>query len=121
MLERGTVEALLLGWDLWGRFGFFEVVPHAIKTKFSLQYAFNNVSLSAMQKMSERDRKTLLEVGRRLSLEYGVRIRVEINAFMIAKEVKVLPFSDQERKKWAAIPEVKGLIKEWIDEQGYCS
>ncbi|MFH1673622.1 MAG: TRAP transporter substrate-binding protein DctP [Pseudomonadota bacterium] len=119
-LERGTVDAALSGWEPGKRYGFFEVVPYVIETNFSFQYAFNNVSLSALQKMSEKDRKTFLEVGRRSSLEFGERMkkeRAEIKAFMIAKGIKVLPFPDEERDKWAANPEVNGLIKEWIDDQ----
>jgi hypothetical protein len=36
---------------------------------------------------------------------------------MKGKGVKVLPFSAEERAKWAQMPAVKALMKEWIDEQ----
>jgi TRAP-type transport system periplasmic protein len=120
MLERGTVDAALSGWEPGKRYGFYEVAPYVIETNFSFQYAFNNVSLAALQKMSEKDRKIFMDVGRRLSLEYGVRMtkeRAEIKAFMASKGVKILPFPDQDKERWAANPEVKGLIKDWIDEQ----
>jgi hypothetical protein len=43
--------------------------------------------------------------------------REDYKTFMASKGVKVLPFPAEEIKKWGELPEVKGLMKAWIDEQ----
>jgi len=119
-LERGTVDAAIAGWEWGKRYGFFEIVPYVIDTNVFMMYAFNNISLAALNKMSEKDRKTFLDVGRRVSMEYSEVLkkeREEYKAFMAGKGVKVLPFPPEEVKKWAEVPAVKALMKSWIDEQ----
>ncbi len=120
VLERGTVDGTVAGWD-WGKsYRLFEVVPYITDTNIIIHYLFNNVSLAALNKMPEKDRKTFMEVGRRVSLEYGEALKKErevAKAFMKEKGVKILPFPAEEREKWAALPAVKGLLKNWIDEQ----
>lgn len=119
-LERGTLDAAIAGWEWGKRYGFFEIVPYIIDTNAFMMYAFNNISLAALNKMSEKDRKIFLDAGRRVSMEYGEalkREREEYKAFMADKGVKILPFPAEEIKQWAEIPEVKGLMKAWIDEQ----
>jgi TRAP-type C4-dicarboxylate transport system substrate-binding protein len=119
-MERGTVDGAIAGWEWGKRYGFFEIVPYTIDTSVCMMYAFNNVSLAALNKMSEKDRKTFLEVGRRVSLEYAEalkREREDYKSFMKSKGVKVIPFPAEERAKWAEVPAVKALMKSWIDEQ----
>lgn len=119
-LERGTVDGAIAGWEWGKRYGFFEIVPYAIDTSVFLLYAFNNVSLSTLGRMSEKDRKIFLEVGRRVSMEYGEvmkKEREDYKLFMKGKGVKILPFPAEERAKWAETPAVKALIKNWIEEQ----
>jgi len=119
-LERGTVDGAIAGWEWGKRYGFFEIVPYTIDTSVFMMYAFNNVSLSALKKMSEKDRKTFLEVGRRVSIEFGETLKKEredYKSFMKSKGVKVLPFPAEERAKWGQVPAVKVLMKNWIDEQ----
>jgi TRAP-type C4-dicarboxylate transport system substrate-binding protein len=119
-LERGTVEGAIAGWEWGKRYGFFEVVPYVIETNVFMQYGFNTVSLAALGKMSEQDRKIFLEVGRRVSTEFAETMkneREDYKAFMQGKGVKILPFPAQERERWAQVPAVKALIKDWIEEQ----
>jgi TRAP-type C4-dicarboxylate transport system substrate-binding protein len=119
-LERGTVDGAIAGWEWGKRYGFFEIVPYVVDTNVFMMYAFNNISLASLKKMSEKDRKTFLDVGRRVSMEYSEVLKKEredYKAFMASKGVKVLPFPAEEIKKWGELPEVKGLMKAWIDEQ----
>ena len=119
-LERGTVDGAIAGWEWGKRYGFFEIVPYVVDTNVFMMYAFNNISLASLKKMSEKDRKTFLDVGRRVSMEYSEVLKKEredYKAFMAGKGVKVLPFPAEEIKKWGELPEVKGLMKAWIDEQ----
>ncbi len=54
------------------------------------------------------------------SMEYVEAMKKEredYKAFMQGKGVKILPFPAEEREKWAELPEVKALIKNWIEEQ----
>ena len=119
-MERGTVDGAIAGWEWGKRYGFFEIVPYTIDTSVFMMYAFNNVSLAALKRMSDKDRQTFLEVGRRVSMEYAEALKKEredYKSFMKSKGVKVLPFPAEERAKWAEMPAVKGLMKNWIDEQ----
>ena len=119
-LERGTVDAAIAGWEWGKRYAFYEVVPQVIETDVFMQYGFINVSLSALRKMAEADRKIFLEVGRRVSIEFGEAMKKErddYKNFMKEKGVKIIPFPAEEKTKWADYPEVKGLIKGWIDQQ----
>ena len=119
-MERGTVDAAIAGWEWGKRYGFFEIVPYVVDMNVFMLYAFNNISLAALNKMSEKDRKTFMDVGRRVSTEYsGVlkKEREDYKTFMASKGVKVLPFPAEEIKKWAELPGVKALMKNWIDEQ----
>ncbi len=119
-MERGTVDGAIAGWEWGKRYGFFEIVPYTIDTSVFMLYAFNNVSLAALKKMSEKDRKTFMDVGRRVSLEYGEALKAEredYKSFMKSKGVKVIPFPAEERAKWAELPAIKALMKGWIDEQ----
>ncbi len=119
-LERGTVDAGSAPWSTGKGFALYEVVPYVIEKDTFGGYAFILVSLSALAKMSEQDRKTFLEVGRRVSLEYGEGLKKEkedYKAFMRGKGLKILPFPAEERDKWAEVPAVKILFKNWIDEQ----
>ena len=119
-LEKGTVDGAIAGWEWGKRYAFYEVVPYVIETDVFMQYGFNNVSLSALRKMSEADRKIFLEVGRRVSIEFGEAMKKErddYKVFMKGKGVKVSPLPAEEKGKWAEVPEVKALIKGWIDQQ----
>jgi len=119
-LEKGIVDGGLAGWEWGKRYALYEVVPYVVDTRVSIGYAFFNVSLATLKKMSEKDRKTFLQVGRRVSIELGDAQRKEredYKKFMQDKGVKVLPFLDAERQKWADIPAVKALPKEWIERQ----
>ena len=119
-LERGTVDAALAGWEWGKRYAFYEVVPYVVETDVFFQYGFINVSLSALKKMSDADRKIFFEVGRKVSIEFGEAMKKErddYRKFMKEKGAKILPFPAEEKAKWADYPEVKGLIKGWIDQQ----
>jgi TRAP-type C4-dicarboxylate transport system substrate-binding protein len=119
-LEKGIVDGGLAGWEWGKRYALFEVVPYVVDTRVSIGYAFFNVSLATLKKMSEKDRKTFLQVGRRVSIELGEaqkKEREDYKKFMQDKGVKILPFSDAEREKWANVPAVKALPKEWIERQ----
>jgi TRAP-type C4-dicarboxylate transport system substrate-binding protein len=119
-LERGTVDGAIAGWEWGKRYAFYEVVPYVVETDVFMQYGFNNVSLAALRKMSEADRKIFLEVGRRVSIEFGEAMKKErddYKNFMQGKGAKILPFPAEEKAKWADFPEVKALIKGWIDQQ----
>jgi TRAP-type C4-dicarboxylate transport system substrate-binding protein len=119
-LEKGIVDGAFAGWEWGKRYALYEVVPYVVDTRINMAYAFFNVSLSALKKMSEKDRKTFMEVGRRASIELGdaqMKEREDYKKFMIEKGTKLLPFSDEERKKWAEVPAVKALPKNWIERQ----
>jgi TRAP-type C4-dicarboxylate transport system substrate-binding protein len=119
-LEKGTVDAAITGWEWGKRYGFFEVVPYVTDLDVFGGYAFMNVSLSTLRKMSEGDRKLFLQIGRKMSLELGEaqkRERQEYKEFVQGKGLKLLPFPNEERTKWAELPEVKAMIKNWLDRQ----
>jgi TRAP-type C4-dicarboxylate transport system substrate-binding protein len=119
-LEKGTVDAAITGWEWGKRYGFFEVVPYVTDLDVFGGYAFMNVSLSALRKMSEGDRKVFLQTGRKVSLELGEaqkKERQEYKTFVQGKGLKLFPFPAEERAKWADLPEVKALIKTWLDRQ----
>ena len=119
-LEKGTVDAAITGWEWGKRYGFFEVVPYVSDLDVFGGYAFMNVSLSALGRMSESDRKLFLQTGRKISLELGEaqkKERADYKAFVQEKGLKLLPFPREERAKWAELPEVKGMIKAWLDRQ----
>jgi TRAP-type C4-dicarboxylate transport system substrate-binding protein len=119
-LEKGIVDGGFAGWEWGKRYALYEVVPYVIDTRINFSYAFFNVSLATLKKMSEKDRKTFLQVGRRVSIELGdaqKKEREDYKKFMQEKGCKILPFPDAERQKWADMPEVKALPKEWIERQ----
>ena len=113
-------EGAFAGWEWGKRYALYEVVPYVVDTRINMAYAFFNVSLYALKKMSEKYRKTFLEVGRRVSIELGEaqkKEREDYKRFMQEKRTKILPFADEERRKWAEIPAVKALPKNWIERQ----
>jgi TRAP-type C4-dicarboxylate transport system substrate-binding protein len=119
-LEKGIVEGALAGWE-WGKtYSLFEVVPYVIDTRINFSYAFFSVSMTTLKKMTENDRKVFMEVGRGVSLEFGEaqkNEREDYKKFMQQKGAKILPFPDAERQKWADLPAVKALPKNWIERQ----
>ena len=118
--ERGTVDGVLSNYETGKRYGFFEIATYSVEVNVFIQYAFSNVALATLAKMSEKDRKTFMDVGRRVSIEYGDAMkkeREEYKDFMKGKGLKILPFPEKEREKWAETPGVKGLMKDWIEEQ----
>ncbi len=119
-LERGIVDGAFAGWEWGKRYALFEVVPYVVDTRINFAYASFNVSLTALKRMSEKDRKIFLEVGRSVSCDLGEaqkREREDYKKFMQEKGTKILPFPDEERKKWEDVPAVKALPKNWIDRQ----
>jgi TRAP-type C4-dicarboxylate transport system substrate-binding protein len=119
-LEKGTVDAAITGWEWGKRYGFFEVVPYGTDLDVFGGYAFMNVSLSTLRKMSEGDRKVFLQTGRKVSLELGEaqkKERQEYKTFVQGKGLKLLPFAAEERAKWADLPEGRAMIKNWLDRQ----
>ncbi len=119
-LERGTVDGAAFPWESAKRYGLFEVVPYAIEINVFPGYCFMNVSLSTLAKMSEQDRKTFLEVGRKVSIDCADAYRKERDEYKVlmqGKGLKILSFPIEERSKWAEEPQVKVLIKKWIDDQ----
>jgi TRAP-type C4-dicarboxylate transport system substrate-binding protein len=120
VLEKGTVDGTIAGWDWGNSYRLYEVVPYISDLNILIHVLFNNVSLATLKKMSEKDRKIFLEAGRRVSLEYGEAVKREreiSQSFMKGKGVKILTFNEAERRKWVALPEVKALVPNWIDEQ----
>lgn len=119
-LEKGIVDGAFAGWEWGKRYALYEVVPYAIDTRINMAYASFNVSLSTLKRMSEGDRKIFLEAGRKASIELGdaqKKEREDYKRFMQEKGVRLLPFPDEERKKWAELPAVKALPKDWIERQ----
>ena len=119
-LERGTVDAAIAGVEWGKRYAFYEIVPQVIETNVFFGQGFINISLSALRRMSEGDRKVFLEVGRRVSIEFGDAMKKEredYKKFMMEKGVNFLPFPMAEKEKWANLPEVKSLSKAWIEQQ----
>jgi TRAP-type C4-dicarboxylate transport system substrate-binding protein len=119
-LEKGIVDGVVLGWEAGKRYALYEVVPYVADIRINISYALYNVSLSTLKKMSGKDRKTFLEVGRKVSLELGEAVKKEREDYkklVQEKGTKLLPFPDEERQKWADIPVVKSLPKEWIERQ----
>jgi TRAP-type transport system periplasmic protein len=119
-LEKGTIDGNLAATDTGKRFSFYEVARNVAETDICLMYAFINISLRDVEKMSEKDRKTFFEVGRRVSIQFGDALKKDrdgIKIFMENKGVKFFPFSAEEKAKWAMIPRVQAIMKDYVDEQ----
>lgn len=119
-LEKGTVDGCLAGLD-WGRkYNLHEVAPYITDAGLFLMPAFLNVSLVDLDKMSKNDKIIFLEVGRKESINLGKSLKEErenIKINMKNKGASIIPFPREEREKWAKTPQVKNIIKNWIEEQ----
>lgn len=119
-LEKGTLDGTLVGVETTKRFSFYEVTPNIAETELLLMWSNITIALRDVEKMSEKDRKIFFEIGRRGSIEFGDALKKEkeeIKVFLEKKGVKFIPFPVEERTKWANTPVVRGLMKNWIDEQ----
>ena len=119
-IERGTVDGALAGWAAWMGYKLYEVSQYAIELNVFVLAATHTVSLAALNKIPGNDKEGFIEVGRRVSLEAGEASKREREACkqIVARAgVKITPFPSSEREKWANLPQVKNLIKDWMEEQ----
>uniref|UniRef100_A0A7V3J9S9 C4-dicarboxylate ABC transporter substrate-binding protein n=1 Tax=candidate division CPR3 bacterium TaxID=2268181 RepID=A0A7V3J9S9_UNCC3 len=120
-LEKGIVDGAICGYEWGKRYSFYEVSKYLnLLNACMIGCGYGIVSFSALNKMSEKDRKVFMEIGRRFSLEYGKAVKNErltdIQA-MKDKGMILIPFSEEERKKWAELPEIKALIPNWLAQE----
>jgi TRAP-type C4-dicarboxylate transport system substrate-binding protein len=119
-LEKGTIDGCLFGTSQGKRYGYYEVVHNVTMTDLFIMYAYTTVANRDLERMSKKDRETFLQVGRTVSIRLGEevkKVRGEDIEYMRKKGANILPFSLEERAKWAEVPKTKDLIKNWIDEQ----
>jgi TRAP-type C4-dicarboxylate transport system substrate-binding protein len=119
-IERGTLHGCMLSQGSAVKHGIPEVVGYGTELSVFLMPCWLHVSFAALEKMSEKDREIFMEVGRRVSLEFGDAINQEnerLTEVVKQKGVKKFIFPKEEREKWANLPKVKNILKEWLDEQ----
>jgi len=112
------VDGAIAGWEWGKRYAFYEVVPQVIETDVFHNTALTMFPFPLCGRCRRPNRKIFLEVGRRVSIEFGEAMKKErddYKDFMRGKASKYYPFL-LKKAKWADFPEVKGLIKGWIDQ-----
>jgi TRAP-type C4-dicarboxylate transport system substrate-binding protein len=120
-LEKGTIDAATFPVTTGKRYKYYEVTKNLILTDVFLSYAYYTVSLRDLERMSEKDRETFLQVGRSVSIQLGEALKKnrETDLEDIKKRglTTIVPFPVEERAKWAEVPQIRNFIKNWIDEQ----
>ncbi len=120
-LEKGVIDGAIVGYS-WGKgYRIYEVSKYLnLLDVTMIGCCYGIVSFNALNKMSEQDRKTFMEIGRRVSLELGKATRLERQDLIGAMEkegVELVSFPDEERQKWADLPQVRTFIPAWLETQ----
>jgi len=116
-LEKGMMDGAMSDYEWGKRYSLFEVAKYLNLTNMSLGAAYGIVSQRALNKMSEKDRKVFMEIGRKVSIEYAAAYAKERQENMQAMKTKgmtLIEFPSTELDKWAQLPEVKGMLSKWL-------
>lgn len=120
-LEKNMIDGAICGYEWGKRYNLYEVTQYLNLLNSSMcGCGYGIVSKAALAKMSDADRKVFMEIGRRVSLEYGAAVRDERQdniKIMEEKGMTLVPFSQEEKERWADIPEVKAMIPAWLEEE----
>jgi TRAP-type C4-dicarboxylate transport system substrate-binding protein len=119
-LEKGAVDGALATIEYGKRYGYHEVTRFVAETYLSTNYTVITASLRDLEKMTKKDREVFLEVGRRVSIEYGDAMKKEVNdnkALIEKAGVKIVPFPAEELHKWLKTAAAQKVQKDWIEEQ----
>jgi len=120
-LDRGMFDGAVVGYEWGKRYRFYEVTSYLNQwDSCMIAVAYGIVSKAALNKMSDQDRKKFMDIGRRVSIEYGDALRRSKESdiqLMIDKGMTLVPFPEKEKKRWAMLPKIKALIPEWLEKQ----
>lgn len=118
-LEKGMFHGAICGYEWGKRYSFYEVSKYLnLIDACMIGCGYGIVSFAALNKMSEKDRKAFMDIGRRVSLEFGKAVKANRTGDIQAMKDKgmiLVPFPEEERKKWAELPALKALIPEWLE------
>ena len=120
-LEKNMFDGAIVGYEWGKRYSFYEVTKYLnLLDSCMIAAAYGIVSQKAVDRMSENDRKSFFEIGRRVSLEYAEAMKKskqdDIQA-MKESGMTLIPFPEEEKTKWQENPKVKEMIPNWLEEQ----
>ena len=120
-LEKNMFDGAVCGYEWGRRYSFYEVSDYLnLIDSCMIGCAYGIVSNNALRRMSEQDRKVFMDIGRRVSIEYGKEVNKEKeNDIQIMKDkgMKLIPFPEAEKKRWEQLKEIRALIPDWIQQQ----
>ena len=119
-IDKGIVDGAICGID-WGKsYSLYEVSKYLnLLNVFSI-IAQGPVSIKKLDMMTDADRKAFMEVGRKYSLLYAKALNAERGKslkFLKDAGLEIVKFPESERIKWAKLPRIQALPKQWVETQ----
>ena len=121
-LQRGTIDARVLSYEATKRFKLYEVTKYISEVDLGGLAGVNLITINRgrWESLTPEQRKIILEVGKEAGAWEAQAMKdgdVKFKQELVAKGMKVIKFSEDDRNKWKNSPAVKKLEQEWVEQR----
>jgi len=120
-LDKGIVDGAVVGVEWGHRYGFYEITKFLNNLNVTFQACTGPVSNRKLNMMTDADRKKFMEIGREYSLKYAQALNdsdATYRKLYKEKGMEEVDFPETERERWAKLPAVQSIPKQWVNRTG---
>ncbi|MBW1785041.1 MAG: TRAP transporter substrate-binding protein DctP [Deltaproteobacteria bacterium] len=124
-LQKGIVDAVASSPDTAARYKIHEVTKYVIRHDIMGAWAQWCINLNTFKKLNWLDQKTLLQLGREVSMmiaDINEKQRQKLIGVFEKAGLEIIPFPEKDKEVWAAKPQLLQYTEKFIkeeEEKGY--